>query len=792
MYKYDAFISYRHSDLDKYVAENIHKLLETYKLPEEIKTKYGIEQDSLERVFRDQEELPLSSNLEDSIITALKNSKFLIVICSPRLKESMWCKREIETFVKFHGRENVFCVLVEGEPSESFPENLLYEDVEKTKNGKKVIERVCYEPLALDVRASSKGEVYKKIKGDIIRLIAPMFSLNYDDLKQRHKEREMRRRIKILTSACIFFLVFSFIIGLMSFKIISQSNEIKKDQAINLSKEAFNYLNNDDRSSAIEISYEALTKHKKNKMPYTDEAMYALTESLGVYENGYSIEAISDYKFDAVVADMKISNDYNKVLVYDKSKQLTLIDLVNKKIIGKYDDVQEASTNNNTYTFYNDNYFAYINIDKKVVIRNVDNGEVVSTIDNLSPIGISGTNDDSCLFVVAYKKIYAYKNNEKIFEQSAPDKKKFSYKIFKDGDNKYFNVYATEESFEVKDESPSNIYTYSVNDNKLISSYNLNTDYIEGIVYKKNNAYILANKSANGKYTFYVASINLLDGKENYKKAIEGGWGSRIQRSYAEGTNTLVVTTGSMVYLLNMDNGNELTSISYGTKAVGLFANVNSDIYTIFTKNGEGHILNGEKKTDLIISNLYKFNISSYESFLVSNIGYIAIPTNENRIVIYNRFDYNGDKVDYEEEKANYMSNQELNDIINEYNLDKKNLINSIIYNDDNSLMFITYFDSTMSIYDTNKRSILNTVQLDGDSIDKYLGKTKEGNILIAGVNNGYMLSKNYNIIARIPSLKKYNSEDNTIIIKSNKDYYKYNILTKNEILSKAKDYLNK
>ena len=26
-YKYDAFISYRHCDLDKFVAENIHKTL---------------------------------------------------------------------------------------------------------------------------------------------------------------------------------------------------------------------------------------------------------------------------------------------------------------------------------------------------------------------------------------------------------------------------------------------------------------------------------------------------------------------------------------------------------------------------------------------------------------------------------------------------------------------------------------------------------------------------------------------------------------------------------------------
>ncbi len=30
-YKYDAFISYRHCDLDKFVAENLHKALETYR-----------------------------------------------------------------------------------------------------------------------------------------------------------------------------------------------------------------------------------------------------------------------------------------------------------------------------------------------------------------------------------------------------------------------------------------------------------------------------------------------------------------------------------------------------------------------------------------------------------------------------------------------------------------------------------------------------------------------------------------------------------------------------------------
>ena len=33
---YDAFISYRHTDLDKFVAENLHKQLEAYCMPADV------------------------------------------------------------------------------------------------------------------------------------------------------------------------------------------------------------------------------------------------------------------------------------------------------------------------------------------------------------------------------------------------------------------------------------------------------------------------------------------------------------------------------------------------------------------------------------------------------------------------------------------------------------------------------------------------------------------------------------------------------------------------------------
>ncbi len=61
--------------------------------------------------------MPLTSDLNDPIMAALHNSEWLIVICSPRLRESLWCKKEIETFIELHGREHVLVVLIEGEPT---------------------------------------------------------------------------------------------------------------------------------------------------------------------------------------------------------------------------------------------------------------------------------------------------------------------------------------------------------------------------------------------------------------------------------------------------------------------------------------------------------------------------------------------------------------------------------------------------------------------------------------------------------------------------------------------------
>ena len=57
-YRYDAFISYRHTELDKFVAENLIKQLEAYKLPKNVAKKLKGKKTKIERVLREREERP--------------------------------------------------------------------------------------------------------------------------------------------------------------------------------------------------------------------------------------------------------------------------------------------------------------------------------------------------------------------------------------------------------------------------------------------------------------------------------------------------------------------------------------------------------------------------------------------------------------------------------------------------------------------------------------------------------------------------------------------------------------
>lgn len=185
-YRYWAFISY--SSKDRRWAAWLHRWIERYGIPAQLlnhRTPLGEPPPKrLRPVFRDRDELPASSDLGSAIENALTASRFLIVICSPNAATSRWVDREVESFVAMGRRARILALVVDGEPGAEgghgcFPPALSMLD-----------------PLAADARSTGDGT-----RGAILKLIAGMLGVSFDDLKQRDSRRQLRRLQGMLAGA---------------------------------------------------------------------------------------------------------------------------------------------------------------------------------------------------------------------------------------------------------------------------------------------------------------------------------------------------------------------------------------------------------------------------------------------------------------------------------------------------------------------------------------------------------------------------------------------------------------
>jgi len=218
MQEYTVFISYRHKKPDITVAKAIHSKLENFVIPALIRKATGVKK--IGRCFRDQEELPTSSDLAQDIVDALTNSQWLVVVCTPDTPHSKWCLAEIETFIKLHGRSRVLAVLAAGEPEESFPEILRYETVADGS-------RVEREPLAADLRSKSTFLMKRKLNVEKFRILAPILGVAFDDLRRRARERFFKIALTASAAAVVVLAMFGAYVSYQASIISRQNDELE-------------------------------------------------------------------------------------------------------------------------------------------------------------------------------------------------------------------------------------------------------------------------------------------------------------------------------------------------------------------------------------------------------------------------------------------------------------------------------------------------------------------------------------------------------------------------------------
>ncbi len=374
--RYCAFISYRHQTPDQEIAKALHTAIENYGIPRSVRKQSGRKKTG--KVFRDQEELPLSSNLGADIEMALDRSEWFIAICSPRYLESRWCLREMEYFIQHKGRERILTVLVEGEPEDSFPEMIRYAIDESG-------ERIAVEPLAADVRSGSLAGSLKRLKNEKLRIIAPMLGLAFDELKRRARQRKLR----IISAVSAAVLVSA--AGAAAFLIANHAHQEKlrqqvieeqrkaEEERIRAEEERLNAVTNnigewlqraaalrenEDRRQSAALLLEALDMSVDNGDLRREEILSQLQKTM--YIEPFTVISKLDLQ-NARLVNAQVSPDGTKAVCSINGNEAALIDLNTGHVVytvsksnAEMDDIRFSPDGSRFLTIYD--YYHYMTV----------------------------------------------------------------------------------------------------------------------------------------------------------------------------------------------------------------------------------------------------------------------------------------------------------------------------------------------------------------------------------------------------------------------------------------------
>lgn len=249
-YKFFAFISYKRQD-EKY-AKWLQNKLEHYRLPTTIHKK-NKHLKRLKPIFRDNTDLGIGT-LSKELKNNLLQSKYLIVICSKLSVKSEYVGAEIEYFISLGREDNVIPFIIDGIPYSDNEQECLHPIIKKYFPHREEINE-NKEILCANINEESKDRKWIKKEKAVIKVIAKMHELSFDELWQREKRRKIKRFFSLLFLFFIACLLMAFVFKQSQPKDISiYLNEVSyhnnnlpplKDAEIIL------YLDNDTRKDTI-------------------------------------------------------------------------------------------------------------------------------------------------------------------------------------------------------------------------------------------------------------------------------------------------------------------------------------------------------------------------------------------------------------------------------------------------------------------------------------------------------------------------------------------------------------
>ena len=641
---YNAFISYRHAPLDIKIAEHIQKQLEHFHVPHKLKGE--IKHDRITRIFRDKDELPITSDLTETITNALEHSEYLIVICSTNTKESMWVKREIQTFLKTHTKDQIFTVLCDGEPQDVIPEELLVGE-------KEIVDafgcthriNVPVEPLSCDYRLPKS----RADKEELPRLAAGILGCSYDELQRRRRQYKMRRAAAVVAAAFAGVMAFGGYMLYSRMEINKAYIESLRARSVFLANESRQLLQDGKRADAIQLALAALPADKKDKTPETAQAIRAITDATGAYttNHGLDIQPAWNFKCKYDVKSSVVSEDLSYLGALDSAGNIYCWDAKTTKPVFEKASFEEPVSISipNVETFV-------ITYAHKIEAYNIPSGKHMWTY---TPDNDYTFMKHQVLFTVS--DVYAYIGGSEIVKFSLRDGAvRETYKFKQDSFlNSVYNpavspngkkIAYSEDNFVLDDSDSVKVHIYDT-ETKKDMTYDVKAKYLESLVFIDNDTLCAVStmdfvntsfsfslaydvlKPGTKTFTFFGVNTNKKWSQDLVYTDVSMGTGVQALPS----RNAVLCYVGNAVSVFDLENGTELNKYTTSSSVITA-ADFNADgLPEFILRHGEYIAARSTSTNELASFNVLCNNITSGA---IGDTIY-AVSKYSNDVISYNR-----------------------------------------------------------------------------------------------------------------------------------------------------------
>ena len=345
MKKYLAFISYRHLETDQQVSAILMKGLEGAHLPADCALP------AKRRVFRDTDELPTGSDLGTDIENALKDSEYLITLCSDEYMASRWCLREVELYLEMGRKDRILPVLMSGTPETAIPAEI--RDLPLAAD-------LRSEETTADFQADNRADLQadiqrrpdlRKAKAAVPKILSRMSGMDEDTIAAS----ERGFRLKVLGGAAAFIL--AGILGFASYALhtgaliearnkeiaeatklaekareeaVAERNEAILKNAGFAAERAMAAYNAGNDEEALRIALSVIPEDLHGEEPVSEEALGALRMVMSRQKDTYRLAFSSDTDFEitgcqrtastALLLDRENYTERGTVLYYENGE----------------------------------------------------------------------------------------------------------------------------------------------------------------------------------------------------------------------------------------------------------------------------------------------------------------------------------------------------------------------------------------------------------------------------------------------------------------------------------------